>query len=124
MNLQISMLGYASGNGGGGYDDTSIKQELAGVKQKVESLLATRKEYQAAYVAAADFSAPLANNTYTTVKFAKPFSKVPMVKAVLDVRDTSVRVMYQANATTTGFDIGLNYASSLNGVWYEAYIID
>lgn len=131
MQIGITMFGGIGGgnggnNAGGGdrYDDTAIKKQMAMLEERVSRIEATRKEYQAAYVPRGEFPQLAANNQWLTIPFPKPFSKVPFVKATLDVKDSSVRVSYQANATETGFDIALNYAGSLNGVWYEAHIID
>lgn len=126
MNLQVSVWGGGAQNNQAApiYDDTFIKAELATLKEQVEKLLATRKEFQTAYIARAAFPEVPANGKYLTIPFKRPFSKRPMVKVVLDIQDSSVRLTYQANATVNGFDIATNYAGSLNGLWYEAYIID
>ncbi|HFC8542728.1 TPA: hypothetical protein ACFP4Q_000842 [Neisseria weaveri] len=120
--------GFGGGNGGnnagGTYDDTAIKKQLARLEERVARIETTRKEYQAAYVPRGEFPEIPENSSFMTITFPKPFSKVPFVKATLDVKDSSVRFSYQANATKTGFDIALNYAPSLNGVWYEAHVID
>ena len=113
MNIQITAYGLGSGHGeaaGGGYDDTEIKKELEAVKKQlanlpkggatyddtglrkqiaavadqVSKIADTRKEYQAAYIARADFLTNPANNEFMTVKFKKPFSKKPFVKVTLD----------------------------------------
>lgn len=153
MNIEVSAYGLgggrSGGNGGGSYDDTAIKQELARIKQtlaslpsgatyddsdlrkqlaaavaRIDEIADTRKEYQAAYVARADFLTNPANNEFMTVKFKKPFSKKPFVKVTLDLVTVQARLTYQANATETGFDIATNYAGSLLGLWYEAHLVD
>lgn len=152
MNIEVSAYGLgggSGGSGGGSYDDTPIKQELASIKQtlaalqswaayddtdlrkqiaavaeQVSKIADTRKEYQAAYVARSQFISTPANNEFMTVKFQRPFSKRPFVKVTLDLMTTTVRLTYIGNATETGFDIATNYAGSLEGVWYEAHLID
>jgi hypothetical protein len=153
MNIEVSAYGLgggrSGGSGGGSYDDTAIKQELARIKQtlaslpsgatyddsdlrkqlaaavaRIDEIADTRKEYQAAYVARADFLTNPANNEFMTVKFKKPFSKKPFVKVTLDLVTVQARLTYQANATETGFDIATNYAGSLLGLWYEAHLVD
>lgn len=153
MNIEVSAYGLgggrSGGSGGGSYDDTAIKQELARIRQAVAALPSgaayddtdlrkqisalaeqvskiadTRKEYQAAYVARSQFISTPANNEFMTVKFQRPFSKRPFVKVTLDLMTTTVRLTYIANASETGFDIATNYAGSLEGLWYEAHLID
>ena len=153
MNIEVSAYGLGGGSGGSGgggsYDDTAIKQELARIKQalaalpsgaayddtdlrkqiaavadQVSKIADTRKEYQAAYVARSQFISTPANNEFMTVKFQRPFSKRPFVKVTLDLMTTTVRLTYIANASETGFDIATNYAGSLEGLWYEAHLID
>lgn len=153
MNIEVSAYGLgggrSGGSGGGSYDDTAIKQELARIKQtlaslpsgatyddsdlrkqlaaavaRIDEIADTRKEYQAAYVARADFLTNPANNEFMTVKFKKPFRKKPFVKVTLDLVTVQARLTYQANATETGFDIATNYAGSLLGLWYEAHLVD
>ena len=91
---------------------------------RIDEIADTRKEYQAAYIARADFLTNPANNEFMTVKFKKPFSKKPFVKVTLDLVTVQARLTYQANATETGFDIATNYAGSLLGLWYEAHLVD
>lgn len=151
MEIRVSAYGLGGGSSGGGgsYDDTAIKQELARIKQAVAALPSgaayddtdlrkqiaavaeqvskiadTRKEYQAAYVPRSQFISTPANNEFMTVKFQRPFSKRPFVKVTLDLATTTVRLTYIANATETGFDIATNYAGSLDGLWYEAHLVD
>lgn len=154
IEMSISGLGYSNtggGNTGGGerYDDTEIKKEIAALRSQVAGLTAIKpyndtelkqevsklkveietirnryKEYQAGYIPRSGFKSVAENNTFMTIPFSKSFSKRPFVKITLDIASTTVRMTYQANATTTGFDIATNYAGSLDGVWYEAYIID
>ena len=151
MNIEVSAYGLGGGSGGSGgnYDDTAIKQELTRIKQalaalpsgaayddtdlrkqiaavaeQVSKIADTRKEYQAAYVARSQFISTPANNEFMTVKFQRPFSKRPFVKVTLDLMTTTVRLTYIANASETGFDIATNYAGSLEGVWYEAHLVD
>lgn len=153
MNIQLTAYGLGGGRGGAGggsyddteikkeleavkkqlsnlpkggvaYDDTDLRKQIAAVEEQVSKIADTRKEYQAAYVARADFLTNPENNEFMTVKFKKPFSKKPFVKVTLDLVTAQVRISYQGNATETGFDIATNYASSLFGLWYEAHLVD
>jgi hypothetical protein len=146
-------LGCGSGGGGGGgsYDDTEIKKELEAVKKqlsdlpkgggatyddsdlrkqlaaavaRIDEIADTRKEYQAAYVPKQDFLIGLDNSRFVTIKFKKPFSKIPFVKVTLDIKTNAMRLTYTANATETGFDIATNYVGDLHGLWYEAHLVD
>nr|DAS48264.1 MAG TPA: H-type lectin domain [Caudoviricetes sp.] len=110
--------------GGAVYDDSDLRKQLANVVARVDEIADTRKEYQAAYIARADFITNPANNEFMTVKFKKPFSKKPFVKVTLDLVTAQARISYQGNATETGFDIATNYAGALFGLWYEAHLVD
>lgn len=110
--------------GGVAYDDTDLRKQIAAVEEQVSKIADTRKEYQAAYVPKDDFLGKLEAVKYVTVKFKKPFSKVPFVKVTFDIKSTRVRLGYIANATETGFEISTDYIWDLYGVWYEAYLID
>lgn len=153
MNIQLTAYGLGGGSGGAGggsyddteikkeleavkkqlsnlpkggvaYDDTDLRKQIAAVEEQVSKIADTHKEYQAAYVARADFLKNPENNEFMTVKFKKPFSKKPFVKVTLDLVTAQVRISYQGNATETGFDIATNYAGSLHGLWYEAHLVD
>lgn len=156
MNIQITAYGLGSGHGGaagGGYDDTEIKKELEAVKkqlsnlpkggaayddtdlrkqiaevvEQVSKIAYTRKEYQAAYVPKKDLGSEVDLIGYATVKFKKPFSKVPFIKATFDLKKRSAQAVYIANVTETGFEITATSSgdlANLNGVWYEAHLID
>lgn len=110
--------------GGAAYDDSDLRKQIAAVAEQVSKIADTRKEYQAAYVARSQFISTPSNNEFMTVKFQRPFSKRPFVKVTLDLITTTVRLTYIGNATETGFDIATNYAGSLEGVWYEAHLVD
>lgn len=110
--------------GGAAYDDTDLRKQISALAEQVSKIADTRKEYQAAYVARSQFISTPANNEFMTVKFQRPFSKRPFVKVTLDLMTTTVRLTYIANASETGFDIATNYAGSLEGLWYEAHLID
>ena len=122
-DVKKTVDGLPKGGGGGG-SDAATKQEIATLKERLAKIEATRKEYEAAYIPRSEMQTVISNNVLVTIPFKKTFSAVPMVKVVLDIKDTSVRISYQANATTTGFDIATNYSGSLNGLWYEAYIVE
>ena len=156
MNIQITAYGLGSGHGeaaGGSYDDTEIKKELEAVKkqlanqpkggaayddtdlrkqiaavaEQVSKIADTRKEYQAAYVPKKDLGSDIDLEGFATIKFKKPFSKIPFVKATFDTKTRTLDGIYIANVTETGFEITAKTSgdlSKLDGVWYEAHLID
>lgn len=156
MNIQITAYGLGSGNGeaaGGSYDDTEIKKELEAVKkqlsnlpkggaadddtdlrkqmvavaEQVSKIADTRKEYQAAYVTRNDLGSDFDFLTSTTIKFKKPFSKIPFVKVTLDLKTGPAKLIHIENVTKTGFDIATKEPGDLwvlQGLWYEAHLID
>lgn len=156
MNIQITAYGLGSGHGeaaGGSYDDTEIKKELEAVKKQlanlpkggatyddtdlrkqiaavadqVSKIADTRKEYQAAYVPKNDLGRDIDIEGFATVKFKKPFSKVPFIKATFNLKTRSAQAVYIANVTETGFEIAAKISGdlgNLNGIWYEAHLID
>ncbi|OFN82890.1 hypothetical protein [Neisseria sp. HMSC064E01] len=85
-----------------------------------------KKEYREMYIPRSDIKFPEGNgnNKWITIPFDVPFSERPMVNVVLDIQDQMARVFYVGNITTEGFDIGINYAPALKGVWYQAWIVD
>lgn len=156
MNIQITAYGLGSGSSepaGGGYDDTEIKKELETVKkqlsnlqkggaayddtelrkqiaevaEQVREIADTRKEYQAVYLTRNDLGSDFDFLKSTTIKFKKPFSKIPFVKVTLDLKTGSAKLIHIANVTKTGFDIATKEPGDLwelQGLWYEAYLID
>lgn len=156
MNIQITAYGLGSGSSepaGGGYDDTEIKKELETVKkqlsnlpkggaayddtalrkqiaevaEQVSKIADTRKEYQAVYITRNDLGSDFDFLTSTTIKFKKPFSKIPFVKVTLDLKTGSATLIHIANVTKTGFDIATKQPGDLwelQGLWYEAHLID
>ena len=111
------------GSGGSGTDTTALQQEIAALKAAVAKM-PKYKEYQAGYIPRADFVGIPANNGLITANYPKPFSKRPILNVTLDIADPAVRVQYVHNATETGFQVATNYAASMNGVWYEAFILE
>ena len=101
----------------------TLQQEIDALKAVVAKM-PKYKEYQAGYIPRADFVGTLANSGLITANYPKPFSKRPIVNVTLDIVDASVRVQYVNNATEKGFQVGTNYAGSLIGVWYEAFILE
>lgn len=85
-----------------------------------------KKEYREVYVPreSIKFHEGNSNNKWITIPFDVPFSERPMVNVVLDIQDPTIRISYVGNITTEGFDIGINYAPALNGLWYQAWIVD
>lgn len=111
------------GSGGSGTDTTALQQEIDALKAAVAKM-PKYKEYQADYIPRADFVGTLANNALVTANYPKPFSKRPILNVTLDIADAAVRVQYVHNATETGFQVATSYASSMRGVWYEAFILE
>lgn len=156
MNIQITAYGLGSGHGeaaGGSYDDTEIKKELEAVKkqlanqpkggaahddtdlrkqiaavaEQVSKIADTRKEYQAAYVPRDVFLDDLNPSVFATIKFKKPFSKIPFVKVAFNLKTRPAQAIYITNVTETGFEIAASSSEDfggLYGVWYEAHLVD
>ena len=101
----------------------TLQQEIDALKAVVAKM-PKYKEYQAGYIPRAAFVGTLANSGLITANYPKPFSKRPIVNVTLDIKDTTVRVQYVNNATATGFQVATNFAGSLIGVWYEAFILE
>ena len=101
----------------------TLQQEIDALKAAVAKM-PKYKEYQAGYIPRANLVGTLANNGLITANYPKPFSKRPIVNVTLDIADTAVRVQYVNNVTETGFQVSTNYATSLYGVWYEAFILE
>ena len=111
------------GSGGSGTDTTALQQEIDALKAAVAKM-PKYKEYQAGYIPRADLVGTLANNGLITAKYPKPFSKRPILNDTLDIADTAARIQYVNNVTETGFQVATNYAATMNGVWYEAFILE
>ena len=111
------------GSGGSGTDTTALQQEIDALKAVVAKM-PKYKEYQAGYIPRANFVGTLANNGLVTANYPKPFSGRPILNVTLDIADAAVRVQYVNNATVTGFQVATSYAASMNGVWYEAFILE
>ena len=109
--------------GAGGSGDSALQLRIAALEQ-VLAKMPKYKEYQAGYIPRANFVGTLANNGLVTANYPKPFSARPILNVTLDIQDAAVRVQYVNNATETGFQVSTNYASSLHGVWYEAFILE
>lgn len=129
MNIQITAYGLGSGHdeaAGGSYDDTDLRKQIAAVAEQIRKIADTRKEYQAAYVPKNDFGSESDSNGFVTVKFKKPFSKIPFVKATVYLKTRSARAINITNVTETSFEI-LDASwdfNDMSGVWYEAHLID
>ena len=110
--------------GAGGSGDSALQLRIAALEQ-VLAKMPKYKEYQAGYIPRAYFVGTLANNALITANYPKPFSKRPILKVMLDIADAAaVRAQYVNNATETGFQVATNFVGSLNGVWYEAFILE
>ena len=109
--------------GAGGSGDSALQLRIAALEQ-VLAKMPKYKEYQAGYIPRANFVGTLANNGLVTANYPKPFSARPILNVTLDIQDAAVRVQYVNNATETGFQVATNYASTMNGVWYEAFILE
>ena len=109
--------------GAGGSGDSALQLRIAALEQVVAKM-PKYKEYQAGYIPRANLVGTLANNGLVTANFSKPFSKRPILSVTLDIADAAVRIQYVNNVTETGFQVATNYAASMNGVWYEAFILE
>ena len=104
--------------------DTSVIQSLQSNVQDVQNALKSvdkYSEYEERYVAFSASELP-ANNALKRINFARTFSTIPFIQITLDIQDTTVRVPYYGNVTTTGFQIASNYGGAVKGVWYKAYV--
>ena len=102
MNIQITAYGLGSGHdeaAGGSYDDTELRKKIAAVVEQVSKIADTRKEYQAVYITRNDLGSDFDFLTSTTIKFKKPFSKIPFVKVTLDLKTGSAKLIHIANVT-------------------------
>ena len=98
---------------------------LAAAISEQTALMPKFKEYQMAYVDRAAFSGTIANSAMVGIKFPRAFSRRPdYFMALLNVNDTIVRIAGVNNVTAAGFEVGLNYASSMRGVWYAAGVTE
>lgn len=113
--------------GGAAHDDTDLHKQIAAVAEQVSKIADTRKEYQAVYLTRNDLGSDFDFLTSTTIKFKEPFSKIPFVKVTLDLKTGSAKLIHIANVTKTGFDIATKQPGDLwelQGLWYEAHLID
>ena len=104
--------------------DTSVIQSLQSDVQNIQNTLKSvdkYSEYEERYVAFSASELP-PNSALKQINFARKFSTIPFIQITLDIQDTTVRVPYYANVTTTGFQIGSNYGAAVKGVWYKAYV--
>ena len=104
--------------------DTSVIQSLQSNVQNIQNTLKSvdkYSEYEERYVAFSASDLPL-NSAFKQINFTRTFSTIPFIQITLDIQDASVRVPYYGNVTTTGFQVGSNYGSSVKGVWYKAYV--
>ena len=111
------------GSGGSGTDTAALQQEIDALKA-VLAKVPKYAEYQAGYIPRANFVGIPVNSGLVTANYPKPFSKRPILNVTLDIADAAVRVQYVNTAAVTGFQVATNYASSLIGVWYEAFILE
>lgn len=104
--------------------DTSVIQSLQSDVQNVQNTLKSvdkYSEYEERYVAFSASELP-ANNALKQINFTRTFSTIPFIQITLNIQDTTPRIAYYANVTTTGFQIGSNYGGAVKGVWYKAYV--
>ena len=108
------------------YDDAELKRRIAALEaaqQAGGSGAKPFKEYEAKYIPRSELG-ELENNTFKQITFSKQFSKKPFVSVTLDFSTTSPRFTYLANITETGFQFTANYAPDVQGIWYQAYIVE
>lgn len=104
--------------------DTSVIQSLQSDVQNVQNTLKSvdkYSEYEERYVAFSASEIP-SNNALKQINFTRTFSTIPFIQITLNIQDTTPRIAYYANVTTTGFQIGSNYGGAVKGVWYKAYV--
>lgn len=104
--------------------DTSVIQSLQSDVQNVQNTLKSvdkYSEYEERYVAFSASDMP-PNNALKQINFTRTFSTIPFIQITLNIQDTTPRIAYYANVTTTGFQIGSNYGGAVKGVWYKAYV--
>ena len=99
----------------------SLQSDVKAVQDALKKKVDTYSEYEERYVAFSASELP-PNSAFKQINFARTFSTIPFIQITLDIQDTTVRVPYYANVTTTGFQIGSNYGASVKGVWYKAYV--
>ena len=107
------------------YDDSAIKRRLAALENrpapKAES---PYSEIQEGYIARENFGFVPESGKTNTVSFPTPFSRRPDIfEALLDVKGRYPRLHYIQNVTESGFDLGANTGTDLQGVWYRAAIL-
>lgn len=105
--------------------DDAVVTALAGRLAALETQVAGMpkyKEYQAGYIPRADFVGTLGNNVLITVNFPQPFAEKPLCFVLIDVKDAAARYQSVNNVTETGFQVALNYVSSMLGVHFMAFV--
>ena len=104
--------------------DTSVIQSLQSDVKNIQNTLKSvdkYSEYEERYVAFSAAEQP-PNTTLKQINFKRTFSTIPFIQITLDIQDTTPRLAYYGNVTTTGFQIGSNYGGAVKGVWYKAYV--
>lgn len=108
------------------YDDAELKRRIAALEAAQQSGgtgAKPFKEYEAKYIPRSELGG-LENNTFKQINFTKTFSKTPFVILTIDFSTTSPRFTYLANVSPTGFQFTANYAPDVQGVWYQAYVVE
>ena len=104
--------------------DTSVIQSLQSDVKNIQNTLKSvdkYSEYEERYVAFSAAEQPI-NSAFKQINFSRTFSTIPFVQVTLDIQDTTPRLAYYGNVTTTGFQVGSNYGGAVKGVWYKAYV--
>lgn len=126
MNFKEQIV-KAVGNSLAPYNDAEIKRRLSALENAQQTGDAggtTFKEFEAKYIPKATLG-EFGNNTFVPITFTKTFSKVPFVIANMDLKNESTpRLAYLAGITTTGFKFATNYSADVNGIWYQAYVVE
>lgn len=105
--------------------DESVVKALASRVAALETQIIAMpkyKEYQAGYISRENFIGAIGNGVLVTANFPKPFIEKPLVFVLIDVADTSARYQSVNNVTETGFQFAINYAPSMRGVSYMAFV--
>ncbi len=108
------------------YDDAELKRRITALEaaqQSGGSGAKPFKEYEAKYIPRSELG-ELENNTFKQINFSKTFSKTPFVILTINFSTTSPRFTYLANVSSTGFQFTANYAPDVQGIWYQAYIVE
>ncbi|MFV2028879.1 hypothetical protein [Neisseria sp. S1] len=82
-------------------------------------------DWQSGYIPRSEFQTVPQNGQWVQINFPRPFERRPnYINIEVDIQSVSVFLQYKGNVTATGFQIGSNYAASIQGVFFSAGIIE